>query len=71
MKSFRSGKRTKGFVSAGGHMVPTEMVTRVTWDSKGCTVSIQHGEIQFTTDFTSTLNEILKHYDSEMKGLKK
>lgn len=67
MKSFRSGKRTNGFASAGGHMVPAEMVTRVTWDSKGCTVSIQHGNIQFTTDFTSTLNEILKYYE---KGLK-
>lgn len=67
MKSFRSGKRTKGFVSAGCHMVPAEMVTRVTWDSKGCTVSIQHGNIQLITDFTPTLNEILKYYE---KGLK-
>lgn len=69
MKSFRTTEETNGFICGNGRMAPTKMVTRVTWDSKGCTVSIQHGEIQFTTDFTSTLDEILKHA-SEMKGLK-
>ena len=62
MKSFRAMKETNGFICGNGRMAPTKMVTRVTWDDKGCTVSIQHGDLQFTTDFTPALKEMLKHY---------
>lgn len=67
MKSFRETKETKGFICSLGRMVPVEMTTRVTWDSKGCTVSIQHGDLQFTTDFTPVLKEMLKHYEAGRK----
>ena len=62
MKSFRATKETNGFICGNGRMAPTKMVTRVTWDDKGCTVSIQHGDLQFTTDFTPVLKEMMKHY---------
>ena len=70
MKSFRAMKETNGFICGNGRMAPTKMITRVTWDDKGCTVSIQHGDLQFTTDFTPVLKEMLqyhKKYASKMK----
>lgn len=70
MKSFRTTEETNGFICGNGRMVPAKMVTRATWGDKRCTVSIQHGDLQFTTDFTPVLKEMLKYYVSEMEGLK-
>lgn len=54
MKPFRATKSAKGFKTTLTGFKPCEMTTRVTWDNKGCTVSIQCGDVQFTTDFTQS-----------------
>ncbi len=69
MKPFRTTKSARGFKTTLTGFEPCdEMITRVTWDNKGCTVSIQCGGVQFTTDFTQILKEMLIH-DNRIKRI--